>query len=98
MQPLSLANFLPTYKLKAKKNKIMQFLCSVGAATGKKRVSGHLTAKLRAPWRERILWKTRSGEATNGDMSRGHLPLDLVLGPLNSLNRVSNDLKKVVIS
>ena len=31
-------------------------------------------------------------------LSRGHLPLDLVLGPLNSLNRVSNDLKKVVIS
>ena len=38
MQPLSLANFLPTYKLKAKENKIMQFLFSVGATSGKKRV------------------------------------------------------------
>lgn len=45
-----------------------EFLCS-GACHGKAAcVSGHLTAKLPAPWRERILWKTRSGEVTSGDV------------------------------
>ena len=37
-QPLWLANFLPTYKLKAKKNSIMQSFSARGPATGKQRV------------------------------------------------------------
>lgn len=97
MRPLALANFLPTYKLKAKKNKIC--LCSGGLPRESSVCVWAPDCKAaRSLEGENSLEDQRWSVDKWRRLSRGHLPLDLGLGPLNSLNRVSNDLKKVIIS
>ena len=84
MQPLALAKFLPTYKLKAKKNKIC--LCSGGLPwESSVCVWAHDRKAACSLGGENSLEDQKWSVDKWRRLSWGHLPLDLGLGPLHSL-------------